>query len=234
VLVKGERLTQAIPHFDDTGGGRGVWGEEPFTNLLRNASAEQAGPGVQSWANEIGTKIMPAWPRSYPSDMLVSLMDWEGAGWYYWATGTNMLRTFWAKFGWGHVPLPGSRPYLVLSVVTLLGMVGAGVGIWQRRHALPWEVLLLLGLALFGIWIPAIVRGIGSLFGWAFIPGARYAYPAILPTVLVLNVGWLEILRLLGRWLRAAPKVQYVVYFLFFLGLDAISILTITRFYYGK
>jgi hypothetical protein len=234
VLVKGERLAHDPPRFEDANGERGVWGEQPFTNLLRNSSAEQAGPGVQSWANEIGTKIMPAWPPSFPSDILVSLLDWKGAGWYYRTTGTNMLRTFWAKFGWGHVPLAGSKPYRVLAVVTLLGMVGAGWAIWQRRHALPWEVLLLLGLTLLGIWIPAIIRGIGSLFGWALIPSARYAYPAILPTVLVLNVGWLEILRLLGRWLRMAPKVQHTAYLLFFTALDALSILTITRFYYGR
>jgi len=111
-------------------------------------------------------------------------------------------------------------------------MAGAGWAIWRRRHALPWEVLLLLGLALLGIWIPAVIRGIGSLFGWALIPAARYAYPVIIPTVLVLNVGWLEILRLFGQWLRMAPKVQFAAYLLFFAALDALSILTIIRFYY--
>jgi hypothetical protein len=232
VLVKGERLAHDPPRFEDANGERGVWGEQPFTNLLRNSSAEHAGLGVQSWANEIGTKIIPAWPPSFPSDTLVSLLDWKGAGWYYRVTGANMLRTFWAKFGWGHIPLAGSKPYRTLAVVTLLGMAGAGWAIWQRRHALPWEVLLLLGLALLGIWTPAILRGIGSLFGWAFIPSARYAYPAILPTVLVLNAGWLEILRILGRWLRIAPKVQLAAYLLFFAALDALSILSITRFYY--
>ena len=231
ILVKGERLAHDPPRFEDANGERGVWGEQPFTNLLRNSSAEQAGPGVQSWANEIGTKIMPAWPPSFPSDTLVSLLDWKGAGWYYQATGANLLRTFWAKFGWGHVPLSGSKPYRALAVVTLLGMAGAGWTIWQRKHSLPWDVLLLLGLALFGIWVPAIIRGIGSLFGWALIPVARYAYPVIIPTVLVLNVGWREILRLYGQWLRMAPKVQLAAYLLFFAALDALSILTIIRFY---
>jgi len=234
VLVEGERPAQDPPRFEDANGAHGVWGEQPFTNLLRNSSAEQAGPGVQSWANEIGKKIIPAWPPTFPSDILVSLLDWKGAGWYYWETGTTILRTFWAKFGWGNVPLLGSKPYRALAVVALLGMVGAGWAIWQRRHALPWEVLLLLGLALLGIWIPAIFRGIGSLFGWVFIPSARYAYPVILPTVLVLSVGWLEILRLPGRWVRMAPKVQHAAYLLFFVALDALSILTITRFYYGR
>ncbi len=234
VLVKGERLAHDPPRFEDANGEHGVWGEQPFTNLLRNSSAEQVGLGVQSWANNIGAKIMPAWPPSFPSDTLVSLLDWKGAGWYYQATGANLLRTFWAKFGWGHISLAGSKPYRALAVVTLLGMAGAGWAIWQRRYALPWEVLLLLGLALLGVWIPAVIRGIGSLFGWALIPVARYAYPVIIPTVLVLNVGWQELLRLFGQWLRITPKVQHAAYLLFFAALDALSILTITRFYYGR
>jgi hypothetical protein len=232
ILVKGEWLAQDPPRFGDADGESGLWDEQPFTNLLRNPSAEQAGPGIQSWANEIGTKIMPAWPTSYPSDILVSLLDWKEAGWYYRDTATFLLRTFWAKFGWGNVPLLGSKPYRALAVVTLLGIAGAIWAIWQRRHALPWEVLLLLSLALLGIWTPAILRGIGSLFGWAYIPPARYAYPVILPTVLVLNVGWLEILSILGRLVRMASKFQYALYLLFFAALDAFSILSITHFYY--
>jgi len=232
ILVKGEWLAHDPPRFEDANGNRGVWGEQPFTNLLRNSSAEQAGFGVRSWANEIGTKIIPAWPPSFPSDTLVSLLDWKGAGWYYQETFTFLLRTFWAKFGWGNVPLLGSKPYRVLAVVTLLGMVGAGWAVWQRRHTLVWEVFLILCLALIGIWTPAIIRGIGSLFGWAFTPVARYTYPAILPTVMLLNAGWLEILRILGRWLRMTPKVQYAAYLLFFVALDALSILSITRFYH--
>jgi hypothetical protein len=161
-------------------------------------------------------------------------LDWKGAGWYYLGTGANMLRTFWGKFGWGNVLLLGSKPYWALAIVTLLGMVGAGWAIWQRRHVLTWEILLLLGLALFGIWVPAIVRGIGSMFGWAFIPSARYAYPTILPTVLILNVGWLEISRILGRWLHMVSKLQVAIYLLFFVALDVLSILTITRFYYVR
>jgi hypothetical protein len=234
VLVKGVRLTQDPPQFADGNGGSGVWGGQPFDNLLRNPFAEQAGPGIQSWANEIGRKIMSPYPVSYPSDILVSLLDWKGTGWYYRETGTFMLRTFWAKFGWGNVPLIGSKPYRALAVVTLLGMAGTGWALWNRRHTLPWEVLLLMGLALFGIWVQAILRGLGSLFGWAFTPVARFAFPAIIPTVLVLNAGWQEILHSFGRWLRIVTKVQIVVYLLFFVTLDALSIVSIARFYYLK
>jgi hypothetical protein len=232
VLVKGEMLVNDPPHFDGDNGDTGIWGGQPFTNLIRNPSAEQSGLGVRSWANVIGMKIIPSWPASYPSDVLVSFLDWKGAGWYYRVTGTAMLRTFWAKFGWGTVPLLGDKPYRVLAVVTLLGLGGAGWALWRRRLAIHWELFLLLGLALLGIWVPAILRGIGSLFGWLYVPVARYASPAILPTILVLNIGWLESSRLLGRWLRVHPKVLLGVYLLFFVALDILSLLSIIHYFY--
>jgi hypothetical protein len=234
VLVKGERLAQDPPRFYDQNGRNGIWAGLLFSNLLRNPSAEQTGPGFQSWANKIVEKIMPRFTPSFTSDILVSLLDWKGAGWYYRYTSATLLRTFWAKFGWGNVPLLGSKPYRVLAVVTLLGMAGSAWAIWQRRHTLPWEVILLLGLALLGIWIQAIERGLGSLFDGYFFPGARYAFPAILPTVLLLNAGWLEVLRKLGRWLRMDPKIQSMAYLLLFAMLDVLSILSIARFYYMR
>ena len=75
ILVKGERIAQDPPRFEDTSGERGIWGGQPFINLLRNPSAEQAGFGLRSWVNGIGLKVLPAWPPSYPSDILVSLVD---------------------------------------------------------------------------------------------------------------------------------------------------------------
>ena len=234
VLVKGNRISQNPPRFDDSNGITGEWGGQTFINLLRNSSAEQAGPGVQSWANKIGAKILPAWPPSYPSDILVSLLDTRGAGWYYQETFGFLFRTFWAKFGWDYVSLPGSHPYRLLVAVTFLGVVGFVSAVWRKRQEVPWEVFLVLSLALLGIWILAIIRGIGSLFGWALTPVARYAYPAILPTIFVLNVGWLEIMRSLEKWLKLMPKVKYALYFSLFTLLDALATLSIIRYYWIK
>ncbi len=229
VLVKGLRQTQEPPRFTDPNGDRGTWGGTPFTNLLRNPSAEQAGPGVRTWANKIIMKIEPYFNAN---DIPVSLLDWKGAGWYYQLTGAFMFRTFWAKFGWGTALLVGSKPYRILAFVTLLGMAGVGWAVWRRRCTLHSEIILLMVLALLGIWIPAILRGIDSFFGWTWIPIARFAFPAILPTILVLSAGWLEILRILGRWFHSGIKLQVAVYLLFFVTLDALSILSIIRYYY--
>ena len=232
ILIKGEIAAQDSPLYKDTGGEYVIWSGRSYPNLLRNSSAELSGPGLKSWVNKIGVKIIPAWPLSYPSDILVSLLDTKGASWYYQITSAVLLRSFWAKFGWGNVSLLGSKPYQVLAVATLLGSFGAAWMIWRKRFKLSWEVLLILGLALFGIWLPAILRGIGSLVGNPFFPVARYAFPAILPTAIVLNAGWLEIVDYPARWLRLSPKVIGAIYILLFIALDTLAFLSIFRFYY--
>jgi hypothetical protein len=74
---------------------------------------------------------------------------------------------------------------------------------------IPWDALALLAVVLLGSWGAAAVRGAIHLsLLQLFLPVARYAYPAIIPTLLVLAFGWLECLCLLGKrqpaWLKPA------------------------------
>lgn len=231
VLVEGARPLDTVPQFDDPVGRQGMWGGQAFTNLLRNASGETGGPGIRPWPEGNRPELLI---YSSPELALGSLLDWRGAGWYYQAVAGNLLRTFWAKFGWGNVPiiLPFiSRPYFLLAMLTLAGLGGAGIALWRRRYALTWNVLLVLGVALAGVWGQDILRGLHSLNDWVFIPGARYAFPVIIPTLLVLNVGWLEIAYTLERWMRLASSAKFLVYFLLFLGLDIAALLSLIHFY---
>ena len=234
VLVKGERSSSAPPVYEDADARLGQWDGMQFNNLLRNSSAEHAGPSLKTWANKILNKVLPPFPSIFPSDIPTSLLDWKGAGWYYKGTVTVVLRTFWAKFGWGNVPLLGSKPYRVLAVVSILGLIGAVLAIWQRRSTLPWEILLIFGLGFLGIWIQVLVRGLGSLFSRTFIPVARYGYPAILPTILLLSAGWLQLLRPIGHWLRIGNKIQMAIYFLGFSTLNIFAILSLIEYYYAR
>jgi hypothetical protein len=180
---------------------------------------------------------MEHFPTVMPSLSLAlgSLLDWRMAGWYYRAAAQNLFRTFWAKFGWGHVPLVlpfTHRPYILLAIFTLAGFVGVGLALWRRGKTLPWNVFLVLGIALAGIWGQTFLRGISSLTNsFVFIPPARYTYPVIIPTLLVLNVGWLEIAHILSRWPRLASGVKFLFSFLLFLGLDIAALLSLIHFY---
>jgi len=93
-------------------------------------------------------------------------------------------------------------------------------------------VILFMGIVLIGIWVQTFFRGIESVRSTIFIPVARYAYPVIIPTMLMLNAGWLEIANLLERWVHLSPRVKLWVYALFFLSLDLASVYSITYYYY--
>ncbi|NIM08293.1 MAG: hypothetical protein GTO53_03840, partial [Planctomycetales bacterium] len=97
VLAVGKRPSDEPPVFEDMAARKGSWGGLPFENLLRNPSAEEAGPRVRLGLDDLGAKILPDQTR--PSMILTSLLDPAGAGWYYTLTAQNILRTFWAKFG---------------------------------------------------------------------------------------------------------------------------------------
>lgn len=229
LLVKGNRSGQQIPVFDDAEGRNGVWDGEPFENLLRNPSAAESGPSIQPWADAFSVRFF----TGRPSVVLTSLLDWGSTGWYYWGTVQNLLRTFWGKFGWGSVPLMGARPYLVLAAFTIAGMVGAFLVIVRGESLLTWDVILVLGLALCGVWIPAAIRGAQeSFFIHPFIPGARYIYPSIIATLLVFDLGWLKLGQMVSKPVHASSKLQSATYILLFLSLDVIALLTLADYYY--
>jgi hypothetical protein len=233
VLAAGARPVEQPPQVSDPTGQEGQWGGSPFVNLLRNGSAERVWPSFQPWVDNLGARVLP--DQSRLSMILYSVLDPSAAGWYYQAAGSRLLRTFWAKFGWGHVPLLGHKPYRWLFIISLIGFVGASLGLWRKRHVLSGDVLGWLFLLTWGIWGAALARGsIYIPFERVFLPVARYAFPAIIPTVYFLTFGWLEVLRRIGSRFRIPLHIQYGIYLAGFLGLDVASIISITSYYIAR
>ena len=142
-----------------------------------------------------------------------------------------MLKTFWGKFAWGHVQLEGLAVYEILKWVSLMGVVGCLGVFWHKISQYQGSALALLGLSLLGVWGMAVVRGTIYLFNWPFIPGARYAYPVIGPTMGLLGYGWWSIMRLAGKLLRIKPTILVGVLGIAMLVLDLWSIFSIWRYY---
>jgi hypothetical protein len=164
--------------------------------------------------------------------ILYSLLDRPGAGWYYVVAAQNLVRTFWGKFGWGHVSLIGSQSYLVLGIVTMIGAVGTILGFLKISKKTLWEALFLLGGATLAVWTFTWVRGSYYLIYRPFIPSARYAYPVIIPTIAFLCLGWSLIAQKLSVVIRIPNKLWIGIFGIFFLGLDMISVITIFNYYY--
>ena len=235
VLAIGDRPLEDAPRFSDPQGRRGEWGQRPFKNMIRNGSGERGWPRLRPWAVSLTKRVIGGTFYGPPSQVLASLLDWEASSSYYRSAAANLMRTFWAKFGWGHVPLLGRKPYRLLAGVTAMGMAGLGLALWRRRRtlpSLPWASLMVLGLALLGIWGIGLVRGAGSFWtSWAFIPSARFVYPAIIPTTLILSLGWLEIERRVWRRSRSQAGMLPVLTFGFFLALDVFALVSLVSYY---
>ncbi len=224
------RLDQAPQFAED--GLSGTWGGVPFENLLRNGSAESSWLYLRSWAEQLGNKVFS--DRETASLTIYSLIDLPSTSWYYRFAAENLFRTFWAKFGWNHVSLSGAKPYRNLVYFSLAGLLGFVWAFWQRRShlkRLPWDVMFFLGFALVSIWGLVLLRGANYVFTPVYWPIARYAYPVIIPTVLILSMGWYTLLASLGKWLRMPAWGLYVVYFGILLIINIYSLISIVGHY---
>lgn len=226
-LAEGDHTGKGEPIFSDRLGLEGIWGGQPFSNTIRNASAERPYIRIRPWIDRL---FQEAFPASI-SVIVASVVDWPGFSGYYWHTSQNLLRTFWGKFGWSHVPLLGHKPYRPLAVVTLLSIAGLALFLSRKWSGLPKDILFLLGLSLVGIWSLALVWGVGTYVGTAVIPSARYAYPAIIPTTVALCTGWLELGGRITLKLHIPAKVMGVCYVVLFIVLDLYSLVSIMLFY---
>jgi hypothetical protein len=222
LLVEGEWPVGVMPKFTSSDGAIGDWGSRPFTNLLRNASGESAWPRVRPLADRLGEGIIP---HGRPSLILYSLLDWEGAGWYYKTTSEHLFRSFWGKFGWGHVSLIGNKPYRPVLFFTLIGLAGFMVGLVRWRKTVNWHILLFVSLTLALVWGSTLIRGVPYMWLRIFIPTARYAYPVIIPTMFLLLFGWRAI------WPARAWKYIKFGLVIGLIWLDAVAIYSVWLFY---
>jgi hypothetical protein len=235
VLAQGKFPIDQAPQFTE-GSSSGIWGETSFQNLLRNGSAESSWFYLRPWADKLASSIFSDYQGQDAFSLTVyTLVDWSSSGWFYLATIERLFRTFWAKFAWGQISLIGTKPYRVLLFISLLSFVGVVIAFWQRRRRLkklPWEVFFLLGIALVLVWGMTIVRGSSYIFsGWGNFVVARYAYPVIIPSILVIATGWLVLLELIEQRLSLPSWSKYFVYIGGLLMLNVFSLISIFSFY---
>ncbi len=220
------------PHFADAFASRGTWAGQPFENLVRNASAEAG----SFWLNPVISQKLSS-GSNFPGSLdvfIASLQDRQGAGWYYYDMLSTQLRTFWGSLARDKAGLLGySLTYRFLGLISLLSLLGLLAFTWRKRKVLPWAALFILGLDLAGVWGMVMARGGGTLYNPdPLFTWARYAFPAIIPTSLLLCVGWLEGLHLLGRLCRISTNIQHIAFLAFMLGLDIFALVSLAYYFY--
>lgn len=168
-------------------------------NALRNGSAEQTWPWLQTWAQARVTNLFSD-PLRY--NFLLSPLDRAGAGHYYDLSAKLLFETFWARFSWAQVAVPPAVFSLLLTFSVL--SLALTVLLWPRwRRWLRADQALVLGLALLALWLLTLLRGTPLLDVLTFLNVARYTYPAIIPALVLLLLGWSEVAAALAGKPRA-------------------------------
>jgi hypothetical protein len=227
VLLEGEWPLESAPVFDNSSAEEGKWGDRQFQNVVRNASAEKAGLFVRPWVEKLSKRI-PWLAHLSPTLIVNAVLDLQSSTGIYRATVIRLYQTFWGYFGWGHIGLP-SICYNILKWFTVFSFLIAPLGLWSLGRLKPksWKLAMAwLGLAMLTIWLTVFMRGLPSLVGQIYIPTARYSYPAIVPTILILSIGWF-----VGLSRQRFLKWSVFLFMAGFLLLDLISIITIVNFY---
>lgn len=227
VFVQGDYSEATSPEWGDDSGQVVYWADDQLTNHVRNPSFEQ--PWIRLRAS-LFASILGRWYTT-ASQAVTSLGDWASSAWYYRVTLTNLLQTFWGKFGWGHIPLLAGKLYWLMALVTALGLIGSIDRLWQRRKVVRWDILGILALAMVFGWLFAAGRGVTSLSGQVFIASSRYAYPVIIPTLLLLVSGWKALVDSMRRYVNLPRVTLYLLYAIGLFGLDLASWWSIIRYY---
>jgi hypothetical protein len=231
ILVPNEINTGA-PVFLDSTAAIIKWDGKQFENLARNPSAEKGwlivNPQIVKMLRKLSVLMGSA------NIFLATLQDPDGIGSYYILAVQRLFVTFWGNPARAKVSLlGGSAVYGFLAIITGIGLAGLLSACWRKRRELPWEQITFWGIAFAFIWIMALMRGgIELSAGVPLLPWARYAFPAIIPTALLLCVGWHELL-FLGKKYFTEEQIRFVFPGLIG-GIDIFAVLSILDYFSWK
>ena len=234
VLAEGAFPTDITPIFTDNDGAKGIWGNLPFTNLVRNAQFRHAWPYVEPKLLGILTSKIQDLNSVHLSSFISIFLDPAGTKWYTKSAVEIIFQTFWAKFCWGQVPLISDPhwlyPYRILLGFTLLGIISALFTGFQfvkeSKHEFLFLLLIIITTIIMALFYGVYTMG-GSLRSRAYFPAARYIFPAIIPLSLFLVIGWNGISTWASKVLKLPPQVTNTVYWALFIALDLYSFLSV-------
>ena len=201
---------------------------QAFENLVRNSDFEMLWPKFRSNIIDMMSKI--DYRISAAANSIIFSLDGAATFWYTRQSVANIFRSFWGKFGWGQILWVGGKPYILPLIFTIIGIIPGFYGIVKNIPKYKFFILFWFGFAAFCIFFYAWFTGISmeSYFLSPNYPDARYMFPAVLILMGIIASGWELIISSFPIRVR---KYGYILYFLFFIYLDFLSIYTIQKFY---
>ena len=223
VLAPGQFPSEQAPAFASADATRGEWGGQPFTNLLRNPSGERAWPRLRPTLDS----LMLQYIHRSPAQVVSAFMDVQRITVLFWPLlARPAIDSMVMPFAWSHVRL-SSEAWLYLAqglaILALLGSLRLLFGHQLRREQRA-TLLFLLCVDLL-IWVNMLLRPLPLLGEVFVVPAARYTFPAIGITMLIVLGGWRAL------W---PPRWQARVTFTLLAGLfimNLVAIRTIAAFF---
>jgi hypothetical protein len=239
VLAEGAWPVNIPPQFTDKDGSRGTWDNRQFTNLARNAHFQHAWPYMEPKLFELASNKIQDLNPIHISSLISLFLDIPGTKWYSESTSKVLFHTFWAKFGWGQVPLISNpawlHPYDILLFITLLGIIGVlltGLQLVKlRKNEFGFLFVMISITVLVALFYGVYIMG-GALRYRAYIPTSRYIYSAILPISLFLVIGWHGILGWATKVTKIPIQVGTYLFLGFLIGLDIYAIISVLYFFH--
>ena len=236
VLVEGALPVEVPPKLDEGGSG-GVWAGKPFTNLARNGQVAQVWPYLRpEIAHLLFEKVVGMNPTAVSSFIAV-VLDYPGSNWYLSDTAERIFKTFWATFGWGQISLSKIagffHPYLLLLIITIIGIISSLVSmVWVFRpyRTVAIFLIILMSTTILVAFLYGVFTMGGALRFRAYLPVARYIFPAIIPISLILVTGWYGLQYVIIKYLWPSPKWVGALGILFLVLLNVYSFLSIIKY----
>jgi hypothetical protein len=226
-IIPGTFPADTQPQFDSPEAAGGVWAGRPFTNLVRNASAEQSWPYLRPWLEATLFRYI----HRSPSQTAAALFDLERVGAYTLRnTMPYVIFGGFGSFAWGQVRLQGDFWIYLFCALLAAALCGGAAWLLRRAPALAPGLqgsLLLLGLALALIWLNVLLRPLPLLDAWPVYPTARYGFPAIAPSMLALTGGWAAV------WPKRWRRTGAVLLLAALVALNAVAVVTIAQYFNG-
>ncbi len=115
----------------------------------------------------------------------------DGAPGYLSNLFVSTFHSFWGQFGWMAVPMD-SRVYLVLSLLTLLALVGLGLWLWRGKSPSSKQQQALWVMAIMLLLVSGVFVGLN--FSFVQFQG-RYFFSGLMPLGLFFSIGLNEAFR---------------------------------------
>lgn len=229
VLAEGE-YSSTPPSFKNASLLSGKWDGETFKNIIRNPSLEHAWLGVNA-----NSQILQLRDYIKPALYLQTLQDIQGFGWYYRASLSSLFVSFWGQGAGSEIFLLGGFTYDILKAISLLALLGSLFYTKRSSYFYKRPEMLFLLIVTFSIWTLTFFRGTYWVFYFVpLVPYARYAFPAFIPTLLLLNAGILFVLEWLTFQYKLGKSFPSLAFQTFMFSLSIYAIFSFGGHFYPK